>query len=71
MFRKKMEFTMFTTNLDNFKTNQKELHRQAAEYRLVRSVENPRFWASKIYSAVGRTLISSGQELIKQAQATQ
>lgn len=62
---------MFTTNLDNFKAHQKELHRQAAAYRLVRSIEKPRFWASKVYSAAGRTLISSGQELMKQAQATQ
>ena len=66
-----MEFTMFTTNLDNFKIQQEELHRQAAEHRLLRSLEKPRFWASKIYSAVGRTLINSGQELMKQAQATQ
>ena len=62
---------MFTTNLDSFKTNQKELHRQAAEYRLVRSLEKPRSWTTKVYSAVGRTLIVSGQELMKQAQATQ
>lgn len=60
---------MFTTNLDSFKTHQKELQRQAAEYRLARSVEKPRGWTLKVYSAVGRTLIASGQQLMKQAQA--
>ena len=33
---------MFTTNLDHFKTQQEELHRQAEHYRLVKSVETPR-----------------------------
>ena len=61
---------MFTTNLDSFKTHQKELHRRAAEYRLVRSLGKPRMWASKLYGAVGRSLIASGQVLLRQAQAT-
>ena len=61
---------MFTTSLESFKNHQKELHRQAAEIRLVRSLGKPRVLASKVYSAVGRTLIASGQVLVRQAQAT-
>ncbi|MCJ7717074.1 MAG: hypothetical protein MUO54_11230 [Anaerolineales bacterium] len=59
---------MFTTNLVTAKIMQEELHRQAENYRLVRSVEKPNPWAVTIYSAIGRLLIASGQELTKRIQ---
>jgi hypothetical protein len=59
---------MFTTSLDNFKIQQEELHRQAAKFRLARPFVKSQSWTSRVYSAVGRTLIASGQELMKQAQ---
>ncbi|NQS91470.1 MAG: hypothetical protein HQ574_03590 [Chloroflexi bacterium] len=60
---------MFTTNLITFKIQQEELHRQAENYRLVRSVEQPNPWAATIYSAIGRLLVASGQELSNHTQA--
>ena len=60
---------MFPTNLDAFKTYQKELHQQAAHQRLVRSLELPYRWADKVYSEVGRMLIIAGQNLVKRTQA--
>jgi hypothetical protein len=60
---------MFPTNLYEFKTNQKELHRRAAHYRLVKSLEQPRRWADRISAAVGRMLIVAGQNLVKRTQA--
>jgi len=36
---------MFTTNLVTFSTEQKELHQQARQYNLVRSLEHPTRWA--------------------------
>lgn len=59
---------MYTAHLDYFRTQQKELHRQAAEYRLARSLSKPSSWASGIYEAVGQVLIISGQQLIKGSQ---
>ncbi|NQS91471.1 MAG: hypothetical protein HQ574_03595 [Chloroflexi bacterium] len=59
---------MFTTNLDTFKTQQEELHRRAENYRLVKSLEQPNQWVAKIYQAVGRMLIVSGQQLINHTQ---
>ena len=59
---------MFTTNLVTFSTEQKELHQQARQYNLVRSLEHPTRWVSKFYSSVGRMLILSGQQLINRTQ---
>lgn len=60
---------MFPTNLDAFKTNEKELHLRAEKYRLVRSLEKPHHWADRLYAAIGRMLISAGQNLVKRTQA--
>ena len=60
---------MFPTNLDAFKTNQKELQLQAAHYRLVKSVEQPSRWVSRLYATVGRAMIVAGQNLVKRTQA--
>ena len=59
---------MFTTNLITFSTEQKELHQQAGQYNLVRSLEQPTRWVAKLYSSVGRMLILSGQQLINRTQ---
>lgn len=59
---------MFTANLTEIKAQQAELHRQAAEYRLVRSLQKPNQWTSAIVSAVGKLLITSGQHLINRYQ---
>lgn len=59
---------MLSTNLDAFKINQKELHRRAAQYRLVKSLERPNPWVDRIYAAVGRMLIITGQNLVKRTQ---
>ena len=59
---------MFTTNLVTFSTEQKELHQQAGQYNLVKSLEHPTSWAAKLYSSVGRMLILSGQQLINRTQ---
>ena len=60
---------MYTTHLDVFKAQQQEFHRQAAEYRLVKSLVKPAPWAARIAGALGRTLIASGQELIKESRS--
>ena len=60
---------MFPTNLDAFKTYQKELHQRAAHHRLVRSLGRPYRWVDKLYTAVGRILIITGQNLVKRTQA--
>jgi len=59
---------MFSTNLDAFKTNQKELHQRAAQYRLVKSLEQPYRWANRLYAAIGRILIITGKNLVKRTQ---
>ena len=60
---------MFPTNLDAFKIYQKELHQRAAQYRLVKSLEQPNRWANRLYVAVSRMLINTGQNLVKRTQA--
>jgi len=60
---------MFTTNLDAFKTHQKELHQRAAQYRLVKSLEQPNRWTNRLSAAIGRILIVAGQNLVKRTQA--
>ena len=64
-----MEVAMFTTNLDSFNIQQKELHRQATMYRLAKSVKEPPRRLDKIYAAVGNTLILIGQQLLSRTQA--
>ena len=60
---------MFPTNLDAFKTKEKELHQRAAQYRLVKSLEQPYRREKKLYAAIGRMLIVTGQNLVKHTQA--
>ena len=60
---------MFPTNLDAFKTQEKELHQRAAQYRLVKSQEQPYRRGNRLYAAIGRMLIITGQNLVKRTQA--
>ena len=60
---------MFTTNLDSFNIQQKELHRQADMYRLVKSVKKTTRRLERIYVAVGNALVVTGQNLLSRTQA--
>ena len=60
---------MFTTNLDTFKSQEKELHQQAAQYRLARSLEHNNSLVNRFYQSLGRMLIISGQQLINNTRA--
>ena len=60
---------MFTTNLETFKTREKELHREAAQYRLTKSLEQNTTLVNKFYESLGRMLILSGQQLINNTRA--
>jgi hypothetical protein len=59
---------MFTTNLAEFKIKQNELHIQAENYRLVKSLERDYPVVSRIANVIGRNLIQSGQQLISRTQ---
>jgi len=60
---------MFTTNLETFKTREKELHRKAAQYRLMKSLEQNTTLVNKFYESLGLMLILSGQQLINNTRA--
>ena len=59
---------MFTTNYREFKMHQKELHQQAAQYRLVNSFNKANPWISLLFTAIGRILVLSGQQMINRYQ---
>jgi hypothetical protein len=60
---------MYTTNLETFKTQENELHRQASRYRLARSINQNKPLVNRISESLGRILILSGQQLINNARA--
>ena len=60
---------MYTTSLETFKTQEKELHHQATQYRLTRTLEQKNSLISGIYGSLGRMLVLSGQQLINQSRA--
>ena len=60
---------MFPPNLNSFKFQQEELHRQAAIDRMAKSIKVPHRRWEKIYTAVGNTLIHIGQQLLSRSQA--
>jgi hypothetical protein len=62
---------MYTTDLEIFKTHQRELHRQADHYRLVRSLENNSSPMATIYAAIGNILIVLGQSLLNHSHTAQ
>ncbi len=60
---------MYTTNLETFKSQEKELHHQATHYRLTRALEQKKSLISRIYGSLGRMLVLSGQQLINHSRA--
>ena len=60
---------MFTANMYNFKIQEKELHRQAAEYRLMKSLEQPNNRMIRMYGAIVQVLILTGEQLISRTRA--
>ncbi len=62
---------MFAGTLLEFKTNQAELHGQAANFRLVKLLEKPDPWTAQVFTAVGKLLIVSGIEIINRYQTAQ
>jgi len=60
---------MFTVNLEAFKIQEKELHRQAVEYHLIRTLDGNKPLASRISEFLGKVLIHTGQQLINQSRA--
>ena len=60
---------MFTTNLAQFKIEQEELHRQAAHYRLVKSIEASRSIKSWVINLIASLSGNSGQQIGAPAQA--
>lgn len=62
---------MFSTSLLEFEMRQEELHRQAAEDRVVRSLREPNLWAKRVFTAVGKLMVTSGQQLVNRYQPAQ
>ena len=60
---------MFTINLETFKTREKELHHQAAHYRLTRNLAKNNSLVNRFYESFGRMLILSGQQMINTTRA--
>ena len=60
---------MFTANIYEFQAEQKELHRQAAHQRLVRSLEKGETFRDRLAVAVGKLMIASGRGLLVFADA--
>ncbi|MCK5793172.1 MAG: hypothetical protein KAH12_00590 [Anaerolineales bacterium] len=60
---------MYTTNLETFKTQEKELHHQATQYRLASTLEQKKSLISRIYGSLGQMLVLSGQQLINHSRA--
>lgn len=59
---------MYITDLEVFKTQQQEIHRRAAHYRLVRSLEKKSSPMISFYAALGNALIVLGQSLLERTQ---
>ena len=62
---------MFSTSLLEFEARRNELHRQAAEYRLIKSLRNSNPWIRKALSTAGRLMVEAGQQLTRNHQAAQ
>ncbi len=62
---------MFTGTLLEFKTNQAELHRKAANFQLVKLLGKPDPWTARVFTAIGKLLIMSGTGIINRYQTAQ
>lgn len=59
---------MLTADLNSFKIQEQELHRQAANYRLLKRVEKSNPLTTRIAASAGRVLIQTGEQLISRSQ---
>ena len=59
---------MFSTDLSSFKIKEKELHQQAANYRLAKRIEKNNPLAARLAVNAGRMLIQTGEQLISRSQ---
>jgi len=60
---------MFRTDIELFKTQQKELHRQAADFRLARSLMRDRRHAGDPRENALRALLSAVQNSMEKSQS--
>jgi hypothetical protein len=60
---------MFSTSLLEFETKKNELHRQAEDYRLAKSLGRSNAWIEKLLTAVGKMMVESGQQLVRNHQS--
>lgn len=61
---------MFTANLETFKIREKELHRQANQYRIIRSLEANNSLTRSISEYLGKILMHTAQHLINRSRAS-
>jgi hypothetical protein len=59
---------MFTADLNSFKIQEKELHQQAAQQRMIKRIEKANPLATRIAANAGRMLIQTGEQLISRTQ---
>ena len=59
---------MFTTNIHDINNQREELHKQAAEYRLARSLKKSNSRTANVFSVKGKVLTAAGQQLVKRYQ---
>ena len=62
---------MLGTSILEYETRRNELYRQAAEYRLVKSLKDPNPWSQKLLSKVGKLMMESGQQLVNRYQTAE
>ena len=59
---------MFITNIHDINNRLEELHKQAAEYRLARSLKKSNSRTTSGFSIKGKVLTAAGQQLVKRYQ---
>jgi hypothetical protein len=60
---------MYPTTLDQYHFEVEKLFRQAEKERLIRTIEKPNCWIVRFSESLGRSLIETGEYLIKRTQA--
>ena len=59
---------MFITNIHDINNQLEELHKQAAEYRLARSLKKSNSRTTNVFSVKVKVLTAAGQQLVKRYQ---
>ena len=62
---------MLSTSLLEFETRKSELYRQAAAYRLAKSLNEPYPWIRKAILKAGKLMVESGQQIVKSTRSAQ